>query len=182
MRPRTLSLTTLLALAACGGGGAERGASSPADTSAAVAAENSNAPTDAAAVIQATLTGGRDAGSANATAREGACSRDTTARDVWSVQYRDTTASSGLSGVRVVIPGVAAALRGTSAFYASLVYGRFDVGNSYVIETRPAERPGRGAGTARVDTAGRGARITVRGTTADGVGVELVVQCNRVGG
>jgi hypothetical protein len=144
-----------------------------------VRAANTDAGTSAAAVIRASLVGGKAAGTYNATAAGVVCRVDSSAKDVWSVQFSDTTVKSGLSGVRVVIPDVRKASAGTSQFYLSLVIGSFVQGTDYTIETRPSQSR-RGGGTAVARATGGTARITVKGTTVDKVSVNVEVQCNRV--
>ncbi|MBA3558977.1 MAG: hypothetical protein H0W30_10285 [Gemmatimonadaceae bacterium] len=169
------------ALTACSGGEPAVSDTAASDTVAApVPAASADVPANTATVMQVVLTGGKDPGTYNASSMGRTCSVGTNEIDVWASQFTDDTASKGLSTLQVTIPGAAKAKAGASEFNVGIVIGNFMQGNDYSIETRSTVKPSRGTGTAKVDDDGTTATITVKGTTATGVGIDATVKCIKV--
>ena len=172
-------LIAAVVLNACSSG--ERTADTAADTAADPASgASAGVPTNAATVMQVVLTGGKDPGTYNAVSTGRTCSVGTNELDVWASQFTDDTTSKGLSTLQVTIPGATKAKAGTSEFNVGIVIGNFMQGNDYSIETRPTVKPSRGTGTVKVDDDGTTATITIKGTTATGVGIDATVKCIKV--
>lgn len=180
---KSLNLVVIAAaLAACSGGEAPVSDSATSDTAAAPAAQGASAdvPSNASTVMQVVLTGGKDPGTYNASSTGRTCSVGTNELDVWASQFTDDTTSTGLSTLQVTIPEAAKAKAGTNEFNVGIVIGNFMQGNDYSIETRPTVKPSRGTGTVKVDDDGTTATITIKGTTATGVGIDATVKCIKV--
>ncbi|MBC7790249.1 MAG: hypothetical protein H7Z74_09920 [Anaerolineae bacterium] len=175
-------LITAIALVACSGGEEPAADTASADSVAAAPTSSAaaNVATDAATVMQVVLTGGKDPGTYNASSSGRTCSVGTNELDVWASQFTDDTTSKGLSTLQVTIPGAAKAKAGSSEFNVGIVIGNFMQGNDYSIETRSTVKPSRGSGTVKVDDDGTTATITIKGTTATGVGIDATVKCMKV--
>ncbi len=175
----SLSMFAVLSLVACSSGeDAEPAADSVVagpDSSSVEAFAAMDAPT----AMMVTLTGGPNAGTYTASSGSQTCSVGANGEDVWSSQFVDDTASSGLGSMQVMIPGEERARQGTQTFYFAIVLGNFMQGTDYVIETRP-QTQNAGGGTARVVDTGESATITVDGATRDSVQIHAEIRCRDV--
>ncbi|HUF31211.1 MAG TPA: hypothetical protein VMM77_11225 [Gemmatimonadaceae bacterium] len=174
-----LSMFALFTLVACSTGddadpAADSVVAGP-DSSSVEAFASMDAPT----AMMVTLTGGPNAGTYTAASGSQTCSVGANGVDVWSSQFVDDTATSGLGSMQVMIPGEERARQGTGTFYFAMVLGNFMQGTDYVIETRP-QTQNAGSGTARVVDTGESATITVEGVTRDSVQVRAEIRCRDV--
>ncbi len=189
MRLNILLLGAAIAITACKGSerkGGDTTAAADTGTRAATGAGGvmtgaTNAPPGAATVMHVVLNGGPDAGSYDMYSMDRTCSVGTNEVDQWSNQFMSDTVSKGLSALQITIPNQAKAKTGTDQFNVGLTIGSMmQGGKDYVIETRPTVKPNRGSGTAKVEDDGGVAVITIKGQTADGVGIDAMVRCQKV--
>ena len=156
-----LALPTALAamLAACGGdAGPARGASDP--------------PPPATAIALA-IDRGPDSGRYEAASGDALCTEGLVGPRTWGVQYSRPPALGRLGSVQLIVTD-------TAALRLDVAFGGLTDGRGYSIETRPGTRRAAGRATAVSRDSGPMRLLEVRGSTADGVGIEAVVRCRRV--
>ena len=106
------------------------------------------------------------------------CRRSAGRRATWAVEY-SVDRERGLTSVQILVPNAPRETR-TDTFVAIVSFGPLlDPVQRHVIEGRP-ENPPAGRGTVTVTRRGPGARVSVRGTTADGVRMRVDVRCGAV--
>jgi len=173
----TLTLVISVLLAACGGAAAPTAA--PGQPTAApgqptVAPGTPTAPPvvqPGGGTVSVTLTGGADAGTYTGSENP-SCSFGLAAAGTWGTQYSTTEAGAGqLCSVQMVVPPAG----DSDAHFTMLVtIGPLFDGNNYEIT------PDGGTGSAQINDAGATAVIHATGTTEDGVGMDVTVNCPSV--
>ena len=182
----------LLALAACSGkekssdsAKADRATAAKADSTAA-ATPGADVPNDpsAATVMRVRLTGGSVPGTYTAKSKDRTCSvGGTQGDDVWANSFIDTNASSD-SALGVLNVTTAPLKRVTGAGTTDQVNLALSIGNpmgkskDFSLDSKAAKKSGSATATLKDD--GRTATLTIKGTTAAGVGVDAVLICNQV--
>ena len=173
---RVMGCAGMLALSACStneGGETDTGA-----PAAAAPASSSAEPAGGGATsMRVVLTGGPKPGSYDKQSADPTCTVGYAAAGGWGNAANDLDDTSGLIGIDLVVPKPEAAKSGTSDFMMTVyVDDRNDPKNQFTINP-PSDR---GSGTATIDDRGSTARVTVRGTTKEGVGVDATIECRQV--
>lgn len=130
--------------------------------------------------VKVTLTGGPDAGTFEAQARDAGCSYGLTGPDSWGNQYSDNTVTTGLSSLQLIVPSTKAAAAGTDKFLTTVTIGKLLEGRSYEIETRDGELKPGGSGTVTVKDSGNTGTVSITGTTKNNVKIDATITCNNV--
>ena len=166
---------------ACGkgeGGGSDTGAAAQggeATSAAGVAA--AVAGTGGGSKLQVTLTGGPKAGSYDKTQDMTTCTVGYAGEGKWGNAASDTDDKDGLIGMDLIVDKPAEAKSGTQDFMMTVYMDdRLDPKNQFTIDPKN----GKGSGTVTIDDRGATATVTVKGRTAEGVGVDAKVDCNQV--
>ena len=179
-----VSIATLL-FAACGGG-----APSPtqpgAPTNGGQPTSEPVGPTQAPPIggestVVVILSGGPDAGTYNGTG-DPRCTHGFIGEDAWGVQYSEASAGEGeLSSVQLIAPPSGEVVMNTR-FRVTVTIGVLFEGNDYDINlgAEDDDSEASGTGSAEVTDNGSTAQIRVTGTTADGVGLDVTVNCPQV--
>lgn len=131
--------------------------------------------------VEVTISGGEFAGSYSGSVSEGGCSRGATGENTFGLQYSTDEEGVDLSSVQLIVHDAAAAAGGTDDFSLTVTIGPPFDGYDYRIN--PAE--GEGSGTLTLEDRGGSARsgsatIRVEGETADGIAIELTVECHSI--
>jgi len=134
--------------------------------------------------ITLTVTGGEKAGTYEVTTQDTTCSYGLVGEDSWGNQYSVLTEDSdAFSSLQLIVPSTQAAKAGTDAFLTTISFGPLfslsGQGVSYEIDTRDPESA-RGQGTVTIEDSGSTARVTISGTTPEGVELEAVIECGDV--
>jgi hypothetical protein len=134
--------------------------------------------------ITLTVEGGEKAGTYEAKTEDTTCSYGLVGEDSWGNQYSiDTQDPDAFSSLQLIVPSTKAAETGTNAFLTTISFGPLfslsGEGVSYEIDSRD---PGSasGEGTVTIEDNGNTARVTITGTTAEGVGLEAAIECGNV--
>ena len=130
---------------------------------------------DAAASVEATVTGGEFEGDYSGSVPDGGCSRGATGENSFGLQY-STAEEVELSSVQLVVNDAEAASGGTDDFLTTFTFGDLLQGTSLDVEP-PADN---GTGTVTVDDRGDTATITIDVETSDGVAIDATVECHSV--
>lgn len=135
-----------------------------------------------ATTIDLTVTGGPRAGAYRATSEQVTCSYGLAAPGAWGNQYSIVSEDPAVfTSLQLIVPDAAAAASGSGEFLVTVAFGPlFGDGASYTIDTRPDAPQVQGQGSVAIADGGDAAEVVVRGTTADGVGIEATVHCHQV--
>ena len=187
---KRLIAVSVVALAACSGkekandsattARADSAAAATAAASGGVPADLPNDPS-AATVMRVTLTGGPSAGTYTAKSTERTCSvGGTQGDDVWANSFADMNAQSGLSVFQLTTTPVqrTSGKGQTDKFSVAFSIGNPMSSKDYTIDSKSAKATG--SGTLTLNDTGSNAVLTIKGTTAAGVGVDAVIVCNQV--
>ena len=185
-----LALLAALVAAGCGGGGvnptatpgpgqstAPPGAPSP---SSLVSTPPTAPPAVGGTTVSVTLTGGASAGSYTGTLDPG-CALGFMGENVWSVNFVMLTGSSpGVLSEAIIVspPAEGGESRLAIEVGIGLLYDTAAGYKSYRIE--PERSDFRGTGTVEVTDNGATAVLHATGTTQDGVGIDMTVNCPQV--
>lgn len=133
-----------------------------------------------ATVIDLELRGGPHAGSYHAESDDPTCSYGLAfGEDAWGNQYSiDTEDAAAFSSLQLVVPSTAEAAAGTGTFRTTVTFGPYFTGDSYTVDT--TQDPAEGSGTVTVADEGDRAKVTITGSTPEGVEIEAEITCNAV--
>jgi hypothetical protein len=172
---RALSLACSLVLAvACKGSDSRK---EPLDTT--VAESGGDAAEHEMVRAHVVLTGGRNAGSYDiADAKYSTCiPYEQSAKTGASIAYMGDAeeTKSGIIQLQYATQKFDAAKSGTKEFdlIVGIATDGLPMGTQYVVQ----QHLGKGSGTSTVSGSGPGYTVTVKGKTADGVGVEATIEC-----
>ena len=136
-----------------------------------------------ATVIDLSITGGPLEGRYEAVSEDATCSYGYAfSEDSWGNQYSiETTDPTTFSSLQLIVPNSSQAAGGAGEFVTTVSFGELftDSETSYTINTQNA-RTDEGTGIVTVQDEGDTALVTISGTTAEGVGIEATITCNRV--
>lgn len=183
------SLALSLALLSCGG--KDQGKQ---DTSQAESQDVSEVPTPAesaseeateapTSTIHVVVSGGAHAGTYDAKASDVTCRPASFgALNAWGYDYSVRGKKPNeLSSLGITVPDSVRAVQGTGTFVLSVGFGDVDEGSysDHEINTLTIKK---GSGTAKVEERGQSAKLTFKGRTPDGVGLEGTIDCQEVFG
>ena len=165
-------LATIALLAACGGGDGAKSAPAGATGGAATTAAAGSGST-----LRVTLTGGPLPGTHEKVHDSPTCTVGYAKKGAWGNAASDIDDKEGLVGIDMIVDDPAAAKTGTDKFMATVyVNDRLDEKNQITIDPRN----NKGTGTVTIDDKGSTATVTIKGTSAQGVGVDATIDCKQV--
>ena len=173
-------LASLSLLAACARGGekADSGDSgATAATTGAAATAAAAAGVGGGSTIRVTLTGGPLPGTHEKQHDSPTCTVGYAKQGAWGNAASDLEDKEGLVGIDMIVDDPAAAKSGTDKFMATVyVNDRLDPKNQITIDPRN----NKGTGTVTIDDKGSTARVTIKGKSAAGVGVDATIDCQQI--
>ncbi len=179
MRRQGLAFPTVVALltSACGGGDSQPEGQVASDSG----AEGAPAAGEPATTIHLVVTGGKHAGTYEATSTDLTCTYGFAGPGSWGNQYSVTDKAAGeFSSLQLIVPDAKDAGDGTERMLMTVGFGPL-LGPAYTEHTIDARQgKGKGRGTIAVDDRGSSGKITFKGTSADGVGLEGTIECHHV--
>ena len=133
------------------------------------------------AEIKLVLTGGNFAGTYNATCTDACCSYGIADKNTFGNQYSETgKGEKELSSVQLIVEDVTGD-KSTDEFMLTVTIGDFmnEKSTSYTLNTR---KKGTVTGSGKIDLkySNNKATVKIKGKTADGVGIDLDMECFRV--
>lgn len=129
--------------------------------------------------LRVAVTGGPHAGQHEKKHDTPTCSVGYAGPKAWGNAASDTDDKEGLVGMDLIVSDTAEAFRGTNDFTATVYFDdRLQEKNQ--LDIKPKD--GKGSGTVKVERRGNKALVTLKGKTADGVGVDATVDCETVMG
>lgn len=146
------------------------------------ATNSGNANKKERAAIKLTLTGGAFAGTYNATCTDACCSYGIAGETTFGNQYSETgKGEKDLSSVQLVVEDVTGD-KTTSEFLVTVTIGDFlnPKSTSYTIDTRKKADDKKGSGNIDLKYSNNKATVKLVGKTADGVEINLDMECFRV--
>lgn len=138
--------------------------------------------------MQVTIRNGPDTGAHSAYAQTATCSYGLAAvgdqgSDAFANQFTDDS-SAGLSAVQLSVPDTrSAAGSGTDRFTLSVTIGKPSKGRTYIIDTvKDGDRQAKkgGSGTVRIEDGGPTSIVAIKGESADGTALSVMIRCNQV--
>lgn len=179
MRRQALAFPAVVTLliSACGGGD-EQSQDEVASTTGAEGGPAAGAP---ATTIHLVVTGGEHAGTYDATSADLTCTYGFAGPGSWGNQYSVTEKAEGeFSSLQLIVPDAKDAGDGTERMLMTVGFGPL-LGPAYSEHTIDArEGKGKGRGTIAVDDRGSRGKVSFKGTSADGVGLEGTIECHQV--
>lgn len=150
------------------------------ETNQAPASSETDSKKEARANISVTLTGGDIPGTYQAVCSDACCSYGIAGEKVFGNQYSETgKGAKELSSVQLWIDDVTGD-KTTKEFLVTVAFGELfgKDSKSYTIDTRKGAT--KGSGTVDLKYSGGKASVEIKGTSQEGVQIDLKMQCNKV--
>ena len=170
-------LATTALFAACGGGDKSAAGGDSAAATGGVATAAALAGAGGGSTLKVTLTGGPLPGTHEKVHDSPTCTVGYAKKGAWGNAASDIEDKEGLVGIDMIVDDPAAAKTGTDQFMATVyVNDRLDEKNRITIDPRN----NKGTGTVTIDDKGSTARVTIKGTSTQGVGVDATIDCKQI--
>lgn len=176
-----LCAATIILLASCNGNNETKStnASTADSTQTETKSSNSNA-SEVRSNIDVVITGGDMNGTYTAVCKEGCCSWGIAGDKVFGNQYSESgKGPKELSSVQLIVDDVTGN-KSTKEFTVTVSFGELfgKDSKSFNINTRNGNQ--KGSGTLDLQYSGDKATVTIKGTSAEGPGIDLKMECNKI--
>ena len=133
--------------------------------------------------VHVVITGGKNAGTWDASTERGGCSAGLTGAGSWGNQFSLTKEKdpAKFNSLQLIVPDAKKAASGSKEFLLIAAFGPLMQRSAeYTVETRSAEPKKTGSGTVTVQDKGATALVSFNVTTAAGVKLEGTIDCKTV--